>query len=468
MDLWKELGEPKLIVAPMVDASELAWRMLCRKHGAQLCYTPMLHSSVFVKSEKYRNESLQTCPEDRPLIIQFCANNPKTLLQAAKFVEGYCDCIDINLGCPQSIAKRGHYGAFLQDEWPLLAEMVSTLRKNISTPVSCKIRVFPEIEKSVKYAKMLEEAGCQMLTVHGRTREQKGPLTGVASWSHIKAIREAVSIPVIANGNIQCLNDIWRCINETGCRGVMSAEGILYNPALFEGTLVPVWEVALEYLKLTDLHPCPLSYIRGHLFKLFHHIFAVSENEDLRQGIALGKNKDTFLETTLKIKERFETLHQNGASWSNNNVSDDCNVHLPPWICQPWVRMAPELHLEKMLRLSNRAKEERLNGTNEKENVQSSSKRELEGDTEDSEGVSKKKQKKMAKKSSANPNCRRNYISCAICQNPVGLKCEYKFCKLCCKAKCIKEVLDCPGHRIKVATRKALKIETMQTEPIKT
>ncbi|KAK9284331.1 hypothetical protein L1049_023502 [Liquidambar formosana] len=95
---WKKLGEPKLIVAPMVDNSELPFRMLCRKYGAEAAYTPMLHSRIFTETEKYRSQEFTTCKEDRPLFVQFCANDPDILLDAARRVEPYCDYVDINLG----------------------------------------------------------------------------------------------------------------------------------------------------------------------------------------------------------------------------------------------------------------------------------------------------------------------------------------------------------------------------------
>lgn len=447
------LGSPRYVVAPMVDQSELAWRMLCRRYGAQLCYSPMFHANLFANDLKYRKDALQTCTEDRPLIIQFCGNDPQQILEAALAAQDYCDAVDINLGCPQAIAKRGHYGSFLQDEWELLSQIVRTLHEKLSVPVTCKIRRFEDREKTINYAKMLEAAGCQLLTVHGRTREQKGPLTGIADWSYIKDVRQHIKIPMFANGNILGLEDIHRCLDETGVDGVMTAEGNLHNPALFKGISPPVWQMATEYLEFVDLYPCPTSYIRGHLFKLFHHIMNIKQNSELREQLATANQLEQFHCVVGKVKEKYEAYHTGSVNYEPEemelNMSAEVAEELRPWLCQPYIRASPESHRQKI-------------AEKEREAVDPNRTKRQYFDNAGNE-ISRKRMKKLRRrqrrptKTDAQIQLRheRHLEYCTQCANPLGSKCEFRLCRICCRDKCYAEDSDCPGHGILIKSRRA-------------
>lgn len=220
-----------------------------------LAYTPMLHARLFGLGQKYRDQAFQPTrsglsskekstsapwldgnPEiDRPLFVQFCANKPEELLDAAEYVAPYCDAVDLNLGCPQGIARSGHYGAFLQEDWDTIYKLINTLSKNLSVPVTAKMRILETREKTLEYAKMILSAGASILTVHGRRREQKGHNTGVADWSVIRYLRDNLPPETVlfANGNILNSSDLESCLLATGADGVMSAEGNLSDPTIF-------------------------------------------------------------------------------------------------------------------------------------------------------------------------------------------------------------------------------------------
>ncbi|GFR72101.1 tRNA-dihydrouridine(16/17) synthase [NAD(P)(+)]-like [Elysia marginata] len=371
------------------------------------------------------------------LSFQFCCNDPDTFLKAALLAESHCDAIDLNLGCPQVIAKRGHYGAFLQDEWDLIAKMVKTCHENLSVPITCKVRIFPSVEKTVQYAKMLEAAGCQLLTVHGRTREQKGRFTGIADWSYIAAVREAVSIPVFANGNIQYLDDVHRCLKETGAEGVMTAEGNLHNPALFHGLNPSVWEMLREYLDYVKKYPCPLSYMRGHAFKLCQH--ALTTHKHLRDLFASAKDVNEFREAADKLRDASQADVEKFKE-DPLNFKQELELPLPYWICQPYVRPSP--HEERIIDPENREMRKQIN-LKRAENILKINSLEA--------GFSMNKIKKMLKNPYKNhdPALKPKFEPCIQCKNPKGLKCEFNLCKTCCRERADLEMKGCIGHNIR-------------------
>ncbi|KAK2504119.1 hypothetical protein MC885_011187 [Smutsia gigantea] len=461
-EFWsRTLGGARHVVAPMVDQSELAWRLLSRRHGAQLCYTPMLHAQVFVRDANYRKENLycEVCPEDRPLIVQFCANDPEVFVQAALLAQDYCDAIDLNLGCPQMIAKR-----------------VLLAHEKLSVPITCKIRVFPEIDKTVRYAQMLERAGCQLLTVHGRTKEQKGPMSGAASWEHIKAVRQAVAIPVFANGNIQCLRDVERCIQDTGVQGVMSAEGNLHNPALFEGRSPAIWELAEEYLDIVRQHPCPLSYVRAHLFKLWHHTLQVHQHlrEELAKVKTLGAAAAVSQELKLRCQARVGTAGAHGCRKVLSAMIEGplgfCRRICPgrrersPWIaCLFSIGSASPTPGQGEFWHQPEGQGPREGN---KESGAARSKRALE-DEGSVDILSKNKQRKQLRNphKTFDPSLKPKYAKCDQCGNPKGNRCVFNLCRGCCKKRAFKETADCPGHGLLFKTKLERSLAWKGTQP---
>jgi tRNA-dihydrouridine synthase 1 len=322
---YHRLGSPKHILAPMVDQSECAFRVLCRNHGCDLAYSPMYSSKQFAESELYRKSMINhfdgdAALGDRPLVIQFAGNDPQVLLEAAKHVQHRCNAVDLNLGCPQKIARRGHYGAWycmppsnaqqsaraawsicdgayrfltpdcshgrLAEETKLLQEIVGTLRNHLECPITVKIRV-QEAGRSatLNYARMLQDAGASVVAVHGRTREQRGALQGAPSWEEIAAVKQALSVPVLANGGIFSRSDVDRCMAATGADGVLVGEALLENPALFEGHRCGDRHTALckEYLALQAVCPADLRSVKQHLFNILYA--DVQVHTDLRERL---------------------------------------------------------------------------------------------------------------------------------------------------------------------------------------
>lgn len=211
------------------------------------------------------------------------------------------------------------------DSWDLIKEMVSTLHKSLTVPVTCKIRVFDDVNKTIAYAKMIQDAGCQLLTVHGiilliqgRRREQKGHNTGyflfktryiysnirMADWQQIKLVKQALHIPVFANGNILYDEHIGQCLSETLCDGVMTAEGNLYNPTLFSNRFYSAITISQEYLDIckSQVNSASPHAAKSHLFKMLHKILPL--HIDVREQLGRASTYELLQDVVDKLRSR--------------------------------------------------------------------------------------------------------------------------------------------------------------------
>lgn len=206
------------------------------------------------------------------------------------------------------------------DKLPLIKSLVEKLAFNLCVPVSCKIRIFPDLQDTLNYAKMLEDAGCSLLAVHGRTRDEKDGKKIRANWNAIRAVKNALKIPVLANGSVRHMDDVQHCLEQTGADGVLSAESLLENPALFAGfRTVDQGDLVVEYLKLCEIYPVPWRMIRSHVHKMLGEWFRVHPH--VRED--LNKQSKLSFEFMYDMVNRLRDLRVTMPLTSLESVSED-------------------------------------------------------------------------------------------------------------------------------------------------
>ncbi len=234
MDIRTILANNPLVLAPMAGITDLPFRMICREMGAGLVFSEMVSVEAMIREHRRTRSMLHTHPAERPVVFQIFGSKPESMAEAAHIVsQGDVDFIDINMGCPvPKIVKSGAGSALLRDI-ELAKAILSAVVEASNVPVTVKIRTGWDMKRivAVDLALIAQDAGVAAVTVHGRTKMQG--FSGHADWSMIKAVKDAVSIPVIGNGDVHAAHDAKRMIEETGCEGVMIGRAIQGNPWIF-------------------------------------------------------------------------------------------------------------------------------------------------------------------------------------------------------------------------------------------
>ncbi|NMW20239.1 MAG: tRNA dihydrouridine synthase DusB [Chlorobiaceae bacterium] len=255
-----------VMLAPMEDVTDRAFRQLCKRHGADIVYTEFISAEALRRGVEKSVRKLTADMVERPLAIQIFGSSVESMIEAAVIAEEYSpDYLDINFGCPtKKVAGKGA-GAALLKEPEKMAQIAEAVVRAVSIPVTAKTRIGWDRESIniVDVMHRLEDAGIQALAIHGRTRSEM--YKGKADWNWIREAKEHARIPIIANGDIWTAEDAVAMFDHTGADGVMIGRGAIGNPFIFErakqlvttGTCMPLpdfrarIEAAVEHLKLS-------------------------------------------------------------------------------------------------------------------------------------------------------------------------------------------------------------------------
>lgn len=250
------------ILAPMAGVSDLPFRLLCREQGADLVCMEMVSAKAIAYHNRNTEKLMQIDPGEHPVSLQLFGSDPELMAEIAKQIEERpFDILDINMGCPVPKIVGNGEGSALMREPALVERIVSSVSRAVKKPVTVKIRKGFDDDhvNAVEIARIAEASGAAAIAVHGRTREQY--YSGTADWEIIRQVKEAVSIPVIGNGDVDSPQKAKAMLEETGCDGVMIGRAARGNPWIFRQI-----KEYLENGRLTD----PPSLAEIHEMMLRH------------------------------------------------------------------------------------------------------------------------------------------------------------------------------------------------------